>query len=258
MLSDMLRATYFGCISLNLSFFDVSLFSSNRISVYTIFPEEPIEVFVHDADEPYPFFQRNSISINSKQSTEISIELKKYKRLDAPFASNCTKSSEPMIFPGNYSKPKCIQSLRCINTFKTCGFSDVFCQENIPTPYKKIYAKQFSTEEEENNLTDCVIAEYGKHYDDQCGVPCNEKVYSVMTSFNSDCSWLNVNQREIIIKYPINPYYHSIVEVQLYSVEQLLSDCGGLFGLFIGSSVISFMEVLAFLSLLLFGKIFKK
>ena len=99
-LSDFISVVYFGCIRLNLTIFDTLSFSSNGISIYTGYPGEPIEVFVHDADEPYPFLQSYPIKIYSKQSTEINIELKKYERLEAPFASNCTKSSESMIFPG--------------------------------------------------------------------------------------------------------------------------------------------------------------
>ena len=257
-LRDFISVVYFGCIRLNLSIFDTSSFSSNGISVYTAYPEQSIEVFVHNADEPYPFLQSNAIEISRKQSTEINIELKKYERLEAPFASNCTKSAEPTIFPGKYSKLKCVESLKCVNGFKTCGLYYDICQELLPTQFKSKYAKQITTEEQRRNVIDCLEAEFAKHYDKECGLPCKEQIYTVITSLTRECSWLADNQREIFINYPLNPYYHIFKEAQLYPFEQLLSECGGLFGLFIGSSAISFIEILVFLSLLFFRKIFIK
>ena len=54
-LRDYIKGSYFDCIRLDLRILDTSSFSSNGISVYTIYPKEIIELFVHDADELYPF-----------------------------------------------------------------------------------------------------------------------------------------------------------------------------------------------------------
>ena len=252
-LRDYIKASYFDCIRLDLRILDTS-FSSNSISVYTIYPEEIIEVFVHYADELFPFLQSKPVYMEANESDEINIELKQYKRLEAPFASNCRKNSESMIFPGEYSKLKCVESLKCVNAFKTCGDSYDVCREFIPAQVKNKYAKQFSIENEISNLTDCLEAEFAKEYDKECGLPCNEHIYTVITSFTTNCPWLNVNERQIFIDYPLNPYYHVFEEAQLYSFEQLLCECGGLFGLFTGSSAISIIEIVVFFCLLLFRK----
>ena len=255
-LRDFIKASYFSCFRLDLRFIDGSSFVSNSITIDTIYPEEPIEVFIHDTDELYPFLQSNPVYIFGKDSDDIDIELKQYKRLEAPFASNCRKSSESMIFPAEYTKLKCIESLKCVNAFKTCGDSYDVCEKFLSTQVKNKYAKQFSTEKEISNLSDCLVAEFAKNYNMECGLPCNENIYTVVTSSISDCSWLEASEREIFINYPTNQYYHVFEEAQLYSFEQLLCECGGLFGLFTGSSGISIIEVVVYLALLLFQKVF--
>ena len=145
---------------------------------------------------------------------------------------------------------------------KLAEIAMTFVKKFILAQVKSKYAKQFSTEKEISNSCDCLQAEFVKDYDKECGLPCKEHIYTVIASFTSDCSWLNVHEREIYIDYSLNPFYHVFdhvyEEAQLYSFEQLLCECGGLFGLFTGSSAISILEILVFLCLLLFRKMFSK
>ncbi|XP_047127862.1 uncharacterized protein LOC124808710 [Hydra vulgaris] len=253
-IGDYIESTYYDCVRVNPRFFDTSTYTENSLRIYTIYPQEKIELFVHDAKDLYPFFQTQPDYIEVNESDVISIELKHYNRLERPYASNCSQDSEFLIFPGNYSKIKCTESLKCISSYKVCGGSYDFCEQFIPKAFKAVQAN-FSQNEAEN-LTECLLQEYKKKYDRECPLPCYENVYTFLPSFSFNCNWLD-NSREIVLFFPISPYYHVFEEVPLYSFEQLLSECGGLIGLFTGSSLISFIEVMAFLSLILL-KMFNK
>ncbi|XP_065648339.1 uncharacterized protein LOC124808938 isoform X2 [Hydra vulgaris] len=251
-ISDYIKKTFHNCVRLSINFFDTLSSTSNGIRVYTIYPENYLEIFVHDADEEYPFFQSKPIFIGSYESDDINIELKKYKRLKEPFASNCSQNLDSMIFPGKYSKLKCIESLKCINSFKVCGNSYGFCKEFLP---KNIFDNNSSSVYGINNLTECLKLEYEKKYNHECALPCDENVYTVISSFTSNCAWLKDNAREIWIDYPTNPYYHVFKEAPLYPFIQFISECGGLLGFLTGSSLISFIEVIVFFSLIVLRKI---
>ncbi|XP_065648336.1 uncharacterized protein LOC105849803 [Hydra vulgaris] len=256
-LRDYIKSTYYQCIRMNLSFFDTSSSSSNGIHVYTVYPKSNIEVYVHDEKEQYPFFQTKPNYIEALESDEINIEVIQYKRLKYPFSSNCSQILKDMIFPGGYTKLKCVESLKCMNSLKACGGTYDFCEQFLNNNFRVKYAKNFSALDLDI-LTKCLKSEYEKSYDNECALACEESIFKIIMSYTTKCSWLQNNAREIYVNYPLGPYYHVFEEAQLYSFEQFLSECGGLVSLFTGSSAISLIEITTFLCLVLIKYIYNK
>eukprot|EP00112_Aurelia_sp_Birch-Aquarium-sp1_P003747 Seg1421.10 transcript_id=Seg1421.10/GoldUCD/mRNA.D3Y31 product="Acid-sensing ion channel 4-A" protein_id=Seg1421.10/GoldUCD/D3Y31 len=213
-----------------------------------------IIIHVHDPETAL-LHDPLSIAVTPGQGMDVILQHQTHTRKTSPYPSKChtaqTTLYKPMP-PVRYTASSCIETCIQIKMQKECGttmnknntLSQDICEDNFIKRYP---------------MEDCI-----------CPRPCYEILYprQISTSiwpqkfqvkqFQEELSMvLNVSKDLIDEGFihkrlsKVSIYYNeltnqSISEVELVQVDDLLSDIGGLMGLFIGSSVLTLVEVLWF------------
>ncbi|XP_031551897.1 amiloride-sensitive sodium channel subunit alpha-like [Actinia tenebrosa] len=193
---------------------------------------------VHHPDiMPFPIEHGEKMSPGF--STNIGISKKQFLRLGEPFA--CLKLCEANT---SIEKCGCVKPIYDINP--SC---DPFNETD------RACLKEMEESSLEKALLEC-----------KCYPPCSETVYEYSSSFSvwpSEQSWIFLKQdlenrtsRPIVssLKYArenllnVHIFYKTLgfrttVEMEGYKLENLIGDLGGQFGLFVGMSLLSLVEV---------------
>lgn len=195
----------------------------------------------------------NKVDIEPYKQYEIKIDKTLIKRLSSPFPSNCTSEKTGDIFPGKYTRRACIESYNYIEMYKTCGDTIDYIRQYIPEHIKKKYQKNITI----NEALSCIhtFADIETKGIKQCAFPCEDLDLGIVSTFHER----NVKQKgpaiyRISIQYQRVDSYKVMEEKELYSWDQMACEIGGFIGLVIGASIISVVEIFAYVFLLILRK----
>lgn len=191
----------------------------------------------------------NRVILEPAKTYELRIAKTVMKRLPSPYPSKCTDKKPNDIFPGKYTRRTCLESINYVNMFKKCGDVLDHHKEYIPADI----VRQYKRNETIKNIMSCVhkFSKTQVEMTDDCPFPCEEMELQTMASFH-EMSGKKDGENSIYrvdIQYQNVDSYRVVEEKMLFSWDQVIGEVGGLLGLVIGASFISFIEILAYLYL---------
>nr|XP_011416546.2 degenerin-like protein unc-105 [Crassostrea gigas] len=232
----------------------------------------------------FPFPEEEGFTLNPRYETTIGMRLVSYRRASEPHGQCESGKDFIKMFGIRYTIPACLKLCRQREIIKQCGCIPSNSNVNGFLPLLPLCSN--STDHEscqeylnfklENNLISC-----------DCRSPCKQLVYDTSLSgrswpskkfltenimkkicsetgvkwyFEADCVKVNSNilldaaaiERisgnflKVVIYYE-DLNYEEIKEEPMYDGFQFISDIGGALGLFMGASILSFVEVFQFL-----------
>ena len=228
-------------------------------------PSMAVRVFLH-SKEVIPLLLNSAASAKPGFDTKIVIKKVNIKRLEVPFQSNCTsqRDNKTNFYPGNYTLNGCMLSAFSSSAYEKCDFVEPILINYLPYPYNGTRFNMTCMEE--------LVGLYMEKETD-CQLPCFEEVYQIISReetkwpFGKDLERLkNVTEKSFGFK-PSNEFVQSnfgrlwitysqfevitLEETPASTTEKLISDIGGLMGIYLGASMISVTEILAMVSSLL-------
>ncbi len=240
-----------------------------------------LRLYVRPAGEAIGISQDGGHFLIPGQRIEVAVKKMVFKRKPAPFPANCSEgSSVKQVIPGRYSRKNCQSSCVLNEIYEKCG--SVFPQNSVympethyPNTDKYVNSQQFYQCGYEvykaMNTSAC-----------DCPYPCEQVFYvtevsrrpwrqsfitarvrkSLSKFFNISANEVNLDlAKKSLIHLSV---FHSdfvtehVTEEELYSLESLLCDFGGLMGLLIGASLISLFEIIWTLAECFFRRFGKK
>ena len=170
----------------------------------------------------------------SKYQIDI-FERKVYRRLESPYPSKCSEGENvDLIFPGKYTMEKCEESHKFRRMLKKCG--------TVLDPWKMFLKPEFERVKLPNatevDINMCLMQQF--HYPGPfpCPLQCQEVTYNVKEFLydKSDNKW------QFLIRY--SPRRMTVIQERPnYPLSKVFSDIGGWLGLFVGMSLLSFVEI---------------
>ena len=241
-----------------------------------------ISVTIHDQNID-PLFLTPQLHIVPEQKYVVNLRKIVSKRLAHPFPSNCTNKTKDHNFPGNYNRRACLFVNRYLESYKKSNVmtsvGELYIQEKMirDNNYIKKYPHETYPEAVEEFYQMFTEIDWGSSV---CPLSCYDVVYESTYSFQSfsDSNELldgtiedktgNLCQKfqnnftrfeyfhiELAFEYP--ELFELLEEKQAYTFENLCAELGGFLGLMIGISIISVVEMLAYVPLLLMKKVQK-
>lgn len=236
-------------------------------------------LMVHPADEYIGYSNEGSIPLMPGTWTEVVLQKEIHQRLKAPYSTNCSSNTTiPLLFAGRLTESNCYYSCLLHKFYKECG--DVL---DMARPFMS--NETFPTKEQNISKVDqCVSDVYANagSLECDCNLPCYAEKYatkvsttplrkaSFTASMRKDlANALNIQPEDFdihqIMKHIVrlSVFYESFttdnyIDHPLQDLEALLSNFGGLMGLFVGASVISVLELLALIVTSLFRRLVKR
>lgn len=226
-----------------------------------------IEIFVHKKGDRIPAGTNGILAIPGHM-TRISLTQKIYKRLPYPYPDQCIGNDDL-----NGSIHEC--QVKCIarHQISRCGVISItikyYFLDMDTDALRNVSSMPIPTTDREHKCIENVVAMYAN--DDllcDCNLPCYQKNYdthvsqSKWPSANKVSEMLALVESEFGIKIDENGHqdqlaaievfysqlqYDEIRQVSAYSLDNFLSDLGGILGLFIGASVFSAIDFMLFL-----------
>ena len=194
----------------------------------------------------------NAVHLQSHVSNDIKLDKTIVKRLPRPYPSNCINETSDDIFPGKYSRHTCLDSNNYIEMFKTCGDTFDYAKQFVPRHIKKIFGRNRTIGDAERCIWAYRMTEAKKS---TCTFPCYEIEYDVRPVYGKRITHENTQTFDVQIQYNKVDTYKIIEEKALYSSEQLACEIGGLIGLLLGASLISMIEIFAYVFLMIYNRI---
>ncbi len=226
-----------------------------------------LKLYVHSANEIIGLSQDGGIFLTPGERVDVAIKQRTVKREKAPFPSKCSnKSSVKQVIGGPYTQKNCQSSCLLLQIYDRCGSvlekGRPFMPINeYPNTDKYISKTQFDS---------CVQNVYQSMNFPSCDcpIPCTQVYYNTEVSRrpwrNSFIggevrggltNFFNISREEVNIDFLKKNLIHlsvfhsdfmnvTIEEKELYNLESLFCDVGGLMGLLIGASVISLFEII--------------
>ena len=228
------------------------------------------EIFIHSSKEfQFPFVKK--IFAKLGHLTNIAIKNVITSRKKHPYKSNCTEDKEKVrsYFPGNYTITGCMLTIFQTKLYKKCGLKVEDIKSHFP--YEKIGVNVTL-----NGTCAFEFSKYGisgfdkpteptKH---DCPLPCFEEKYEVKSITEAKYPLepqLSRFKKQFSSKLgaPIsNDYIYSsigrvvigfedfhenrYVETPRFTHQKILSEFGGLIGVYLGASFISMVELLVY------------
>ena len=236
-------------------------------------------LILHPADEYIGHSLEGSVPLTPGSYTEVVLRKEIHHRLKAPYSTNCSSNSAAqLLFPGLPTENNCYYSCLLHELYKECGDVVINARpfmsvETFPPKDKNVskFNQCFNDLYENSGSIQC-----------DCRLPCYEEKYATKVSNTPlrKASFTAKMKKDLAIALNIQPndfdidqvkkhiirlsvYYESFttdtfIDQPLQDIEGLLSDFGGLMGLFVGASLISVLEVLSLVVTSLFRRLVKK
>ena len=184
-------------------------------------------------------------------------------RLPSPFKSNCSNGEGGInVFPGPYTRQKCIDTLRVREVLKKCGSLPDHWRLYVKPHYEKDWSKRYGKNWTVNSVRICLYHWYDiynipliKAKEDYriCPLPCREVIFESKVETESEYTQrqLNLNRTGIASHFSVqfrSKRMTEITEVPVYTIDNLFSDVGSWLGLLVGMSLLSIVEMVTFLS----------
>eukprot|EP00795_Rhopilema_esculentum_P011422 gene11422-21622_t len=228
---------------------------------------DSIEAIIGYHDE-YPFPSIGSVLIPVGHSTQVELGKTEIERLPPPFPSKCTNGDNMplLLYPGEYSIQNCQESCFAFKVSDKCDSLDFYTNTSLPKELKKPFPK---TEEdflcgfriyenlEKTNFASC-----------KCPLSCYETKFTKTISYSRWPSAadmpiykklfskaLGMNISQVTDKFVERNFmrlniffgdmtYNKVKETKMYTADKLISEIGGLMGIWIGASMFSLLEIL--------------
>lgn len=194
------------------------------------------------------------IDIEPDKHYGIKIDKTIIKRLPAPFPANCSNNKNGDIFPGRYSRHSCIESGNFIRMYEQCGDTLDYTRNYIPEHIKRKHKRNDSVAKVEHCIRTFSRKELNPASD--CRFPCEDLDLHVVSSvhegnhaFKKSKIPNDTTRYEINVQFQRVDTYKIMEEKELYTWDQMACEIGGFIGLIMGMSIISLVEVLAFICL---------
>ena len=199
-----------------------------------------VRISLRSKDE-FPFPSIDGIGISPGFSSFISLIKRTLIRKESPYTSNCSQGrDEHQIYPGKYTVTNC--ELSCIerDLMDRCDLTysfvtTVYLSNQKTSRLLKHYneSKALKCINQEGMYRSVITAECN------CRVPCHEVVYDKTLS-----SIKLPNDNHLDVKIYFEELLNEIItEIPEWTFTKLLSDIGGLTGIWLGASVFSIMEL---------------
>ncbi len=234
-------------------------------------------LLVHSPDEEMGIALGNSVALIPGFQIEISLIKKDLKRLPAPFASNCSsKTTVKQLIGGKYNRKNCLSSCSFNQIYEKCGKVTEHAQPYMPQkdyPTTKTFINQSSYNEcrlknalsNGNTICDCPFPCEQVTYEKQVTQRPWQASSLTKTMKIQLAKFLGIQPSEVNLNLLKENFIHlkvffddfttlTIVEQEMYNIESLLCDFGGLMGLLVGASAISLLEILCLLAQALWNR----
>ncbi|CAG7819071.1 unnamed protein product [Allacma fusca] len=206
--------------------------------------DQGLKIFLHPGKDE-ALTEIDGIQITPGEDISIAIRLKEFQSLN--------RSANPCMYASAYSKSHCVN--RCFQGF----LAEVF---------GKCYLPFMGTFLEENeNFTRCetpesynqAMMEFNRQRfngtlwagcERRCLIECNKIVY---TPFVESVAPSLKKISKLVFYFP-EMSYEIVQEKEAYDLIALLCDVGGTFGLFLGCSILTLVELLEFIVIFIFKK----
>ena len=242
-------------------------------------PKSPVaKIYIHSS-RVISFPYNDKISAKLGHSTKIVIKKVRTVRQKYPYQSNCTNDEEKKLsyFPGNYTVDGCLATIYQIDLYKTCGYKIADMEPYFP--YDKLGPKVPYNQTCFRELIERGVANADGQSGYECPLPCHEEIYEVKAwsemkypldpqlsrfkemfsnkmGINVSDDYIYSNIGQLVIGY--EDFQETVYEEKpKYTAQKVLSDFGGLIGIYLGASFISMAELVAF-SIYLIAKFFKR
>ena len=226
--------------------------------------EEAVKVYIHSSKE-FPFFFNNQLVAMPGHTTKIVIKKVRTIRQRRPYKSNCTEDEDGSLdyFPGNYTVTGCLLTHLQIILYKHCGILIEDIRRFFPF-------KKYGTARPDNECLQKLMKTtkiFGSEATPECPLPCFEEKYEIKSStvskyplepqlsmykklflqekrFIASDYYIRSNIGRVVIGFD-DFQEVSYEEMPKYTMQKVLSDFGGLIGVYLGASFISVAELLA-------------
>ena len=200
-----------------------------------------VRISVRSQDE-FAFPSIDGIGISPGFSSLIGLKKRTMIRKESPFTSDCTHGHEEhQIYPGKYTVTNCEFSCVEQEMIDRCDLTYSFVS---PLYLPKETISRLLRHYNESLAIKCISKKdmYRSIItaDCHCRVPCYEIVYEKTLSF---IKLNNENHLDVIIYFE-ELLNEIITEIPEWTFTKLLSDIGGLTGIWLGASVFSVIELL--------------
>jgi hypothetical protein len=210
-----------------------------------------LSVLVHDQDQ-YPFTDSLGYTIQAGSVTTISITYMEMSRLTYPYGDCSDEKPAGYLYDMVYSTEGCQRSIMQEKIISTCNCYD----PNFPVLPNNTYPACVIPQDMEcwKNVTNSTESA-------DCSQPCNEAMYTITTSaakwpasssnfmpgcvegmYNQSCQETYDENMMMVEIYYEKLNYESVSESPDVPISIMLSNLGGLIGLFLGMSVVSLIE----------------
>ena len=231
-------------------------------------------VKVHEPSVNIGISLEEVIPLSPGYYTEVALKKKVYVRLKHPYSTNCSSfSSVKNVFGGNYTVKNCLISCILHAMYLECG-------NVLPHFWRYMTPKEYPRWESLQESIPCLARVYfeSSKIECDCPQPCYEEKYETKVTISplihshfTPNLMKELGERfnttdNVTVEFfkpriaRLSVFYESFVtekhiEQELYEVESLLSDFGGLMGLLVGASVISLVELVMLIVTSLFNRI---
>ena len=212
-----------------------------------------ILIQIHDPETAASMNPADTIAIMPGHSHDIAISRKTISRKKHPFPSNChtKETTQYKLTEGRYTRQNCIFSCFQMKLQKQCGNS---LSQNKSASQVKCESRLYK----QRPISDCVCPEacFAVTYPATIATNIWPRMFELKRIQTEFASLLNFTQNgtadtNYIQKRfaKVSIYYEELIntddtEEELYGITSLISEIGGLMGLFLGCSVISLAELL--------------
>ena len=259
----------------NVEVADIQSLSPLRTTRYT----RGLLLMAHSSDEYVGFSLESTIPLVPGTYTEVVLKKQIHRRLEAPYPTNCSShTTVPMLFPGAATEKNCRISCAAHQLYKICGDVPL---EARPYMNKDKFPSRVKNKSKFNQCRHDLYENQASIKCD-CNAPCYKEIYetkvfstqlrkaSFTANMRKDLSnALNVPaenfdaygiQQHVI---RLSVFYESFIvdiyiDQPLQEIADLLSNFGGLMGLFVGASVISLLELVWLSMTSLFQRIVRR
>ena len=228
------------------------------------------KIYIHSSKE-FSFLVKEMFVAKLGHMTSISLNKVRTSRQKHPYKSNCTedKNKTRSYFPGNYTVMGCLSTIYQAELYKKCGymieeFKHYFSYEKLGdfVPFNEtclLEARNFGIESFDSTKSqprhDCPLPCFEEKYEVKAWTEMKfplepqlsffRKIFYDMTGSNVTDEYIYSSIGRVGIGYEEfkDNYYE---EKPRFTYQRVLSEFGGLMGIYLGASFISMLEVVGF------------
>ena len=231
-----------------------------------------ILLMIHPQDVyPNPFAE--AVLVPTGYETHISMRKLLFHRQKKPYKANCTNGDGVfLIYPGRYTVINCQYSCFVKNLMEKCGLVESAYQFHSPKEFseslKRFSARNMSATEMKKCILETMQNLKGTQDECICPAACFEESFNTKVSYSQWPNPSNIHYYRTMFANLTNrenmtadDVYKSVISLKVYFDElgqqvirerpvskwtDLFSKVGGHFGLWLGASIFSLMEMIGF------------